>query len=111
MPECRGCCVRPRAPVSAGVPYCWHRDRSAGDGCSSVLGAPKGEPQKDCRLRPSISTPFTQQPGTPEPPGTPPRPPPDPRAPPPHEDPPRRIPIPRPDEPPAVDDPPSCRNM
>ena len=41
-------------------------------------------------MRPSISTPFAQQPGTPEPPGTPPRPPPDPTAPPPYEDPPTR---------------------
>jgi hypothetical protein len=62
------------------------------------------------RLRPSISTPFAQQPGTPEPPGTPPQPPPDPTAPPPYEDPPRPIPIPRPDEPPVVDDPPPRRN-
>ena len=62
------------------------------------------------RLRPSISTPFAQQPGTPEPPGTPPQPPPDPTAPPTYEDPPRPIPIPRPDEPPVVDDPPPRRN-
>ena len=62
------------------------------------------------RLRPSISTPFAQQPGTPEPPGTPPQPPPDPTAPPPYEEPPRPIPIPRPDEPPVVDDPPPRRN-
>jgi hypothetical protein len=59
------------------------------------------------RLHPSISVPFAQQPGTPEPPGTPPQPPPDPTAPPPYEDPPRPIPIPRPDEPPVIDDPPS----
>jgi hypothetical protein len=54
------------------------------------------EPQRIGRLRPSISTPFAQQPGTPEPPGTPPQPPPDPMAPPPYEDPPRPLPIPRP---------------
>ena len=62
------------------------------------------------RLRPSISTPFAQQPGTPQPPGIPPQPPPDPTAPRPYEDPPRPIPIPRPDEPPVVDDPPPRRN-
>jgi hypothetical protein len=62
------------------------------------------------RLRPSISAPVAQQPGTPEPPGTPPQPPPDPTAPRPYEEPPRPIPIPRPDEPPVVDDPPPRRN-
>jgi hypothetical protein len=56
-------------------------------------------------LRPAISVPFAQQPGTPQPPGAPPQPPPDPAAPRPYEDPPRPIPIPRPDEPPVVDDP------
>ena len=56
------------------------------------------------RLHPSISVPFAQQPGTPEPPGIPPQPPPDPTAPPPYEDPPRPIPIPRPNEPPVIDD-------
>jgi hypothetical protein len=61
-------------------------------------------------LHPSISVPFAQQPGTPQPPGTPPRPPPDPTAPRPYEEPPRPIPIPRPDEPPVVDDPPPRRN-
>src|SRR5437868_9673036 len=61
-------------------------------------------PKRIGRLRPSISAPVAQQPGTPEPPGAPPRPPPDPTAPPPYEDPPRPIPIPRPDEPPVVDD-------
>src|SRR5260370_23293413 len=63
------------------------------------------------RLRPSISTPLVQQPGTPEPPGTPPQPPPDPTAPPPYDDPPRPIPVPRPDEPPVIDDPPPRRKM
>ena len=58
----------------------------------------------------SISAPFAQQPGTPEPPGTPPQPPLDPTAPPPDEEPPRPIPIPRPDEPPVLDDPPPRRN-
>src|SRR3954452_20891392 len=62
------------------------------------------------RLRPSISAPFAQQPGTPEPPGTPPQAPPDPTAPPPYEEPPPPIPIPRPDEPPVIDDPPPRRN-
>jgi hypothetical protein len=58
-------------------------------------------------LRPAMSAPFSQQPGTPEPPGVPPRPPNDPTAPPPYEDPPRPIPIPRPDQPPdVIDDPP-----
>jgi hypothetical protein len=62
-------------------------------------------------MRPSMSTPVAQQPGTPEPPGTPPRPPPDPTAPRPYEDPPRPIPIPRPEEPPVIDDPPPRRNV
>ena len=52
------------------------------------------------RLRPSVSAPFAQQPGTPEPPGTPPQPPPDPMAPPLYE-----IPIPGPYQPPVIDDP------
>src|SRR5207253_3467693 len=92
---------RSRAPVAAGA-ICRRRERSDGSRCCSVL-----EPIKRTgRLPASISAPFAQQPGTPEPPGTPPQPPPDPTAPPPYEDPPRPIPIPRPDQPPLTDDPP-----
>src|ERR1700758_5421599 len=74
-----------------------------------MLLGPRGH-KRIGRLRPSMSAPVAQQPGTPEPPGTPPQPPPAPTAPPPYEDPPRPIPIPRPDEPPVVDDPPPRRN-
>src|SRR5690242_4604629 len=82
---------------SPGWCFCWDPGSSLRRWVYSVVGATP----RIGRLRPSISTRFAQQPGTPEPPGTPPQPPPDPTAPPPYEDPPRPIPIPRPDEPPV----------
>jgi hypothetical protein len=80
------------------------------EAAQAVLSDPRSA-GRISRLRPSISTPFAQQPGMPEPPGTPPQPPPDPTSPRPYEEPPRPIPIPRPDEPPVIDDPPPRRNM
>jgi len=87
--------------------FCWQAGAKRRKG---VLLGPRSD-KRIGRLRASVSAPFAQQPGTPEPPGTPPQPPSDPTAPPPYEDPPRPIPIPRPDQlPDVIDDPPPRRN-
>jgi hypothetical protein len=78
-----------RAPASGGL----FLAGGGSEATKTVLPGPRNH-QRVGRLRASISAPFAQQPGTPQPPGTPPQPPPDPTAPPPYEDPPRPIPIP-----------------
>jgi len=64
-----------KSSVSAFFADRWERTNASG--CFSV---PEGH-QRIGRLRASVSPPFCQQPGTPEPPGTPPQPPRDPTAP------------------------------